>query len=276
MYTTAGRLLLPPLQLGACAAFMAADGAWRLIVVGTDGCLRLWDLQKLLLVIEASVLPLLSKPGGPVDGAPVPVLLLLTRDRIVLSVAYQAGHVEAAHSGSMVTGTVVAVRLASSGAPVAVLSDCSAYILHLGLRSWLKVMDTGHAASAFASSLPAPVSGGRPDMLRVLAPLHSRFLPVLFQHWFCAGDLGRLHAQASAVRPPDPAGRFAALCAGPARLAAESRAHLEANVAAALTLESPQEYRRWLLTYVRFLAGARCKAGAAILFSSCCVHWKGP
>lgn len=84
---------------------------------------------------------------------------------------------------------------------------------------------------------------------------------------FCAGDLGRLHAQASAVRPPEPAGRLAALCAGPSRVAAESRAHLEANVAAALMLESPQEYRRWLLTYVRFLAGARCTTGAAKLCS---------
>ena len=39
------------------------------------------------------------------------------------------------------------------------------------------------------------------------------------------------------------------------RAAGESRGHLEANVAAALALESPQEYRRWLLTYARFLSG---------------------
>ena len=33
------------------------------------------------------------------------------------------------------------------------------------------------------------------------------------------------------------------------------RAHLEANMAAALLLRSPSEYRRWLLCYVCHLAG---------------------
>lgn len=78
VYTTAGRLLLPPLHLGACAAFMATDGAWRLLVVGTDGCLRLWNLQELLLEVEASVLPLLNKPGARAEGALVPVRLLVS------------------------------------------------------------------------------------------------------------------------------------------------------------------------------------------------------
>lgn len=54
---------------------------------------------------------------------------------------------------------------------MAVLSDCSAYFLHLGLRSWLKATDSGHAASAFASSLAGPVSGVGLDVLRVPAVL---------------------------------------------------------------------------------------------------------
>ena len=53
---------------------------------------------------------------------------------------------------------------------------------------------------------------------------------------------------------------LAALTAAPARSAADSRGHLEANMAAALALESPQEYRRWLLTYARFLSGAAAVA----------------
>jgi hypothetical protein len=73
-------------------------------------------------------------------------------------------------------------------------------------------------------------------------------------HPACAGDLDRLQAQAAAVRPVDPAARLAA--AASASWAADTRAHLESNVAAALALESPKEYRRWLLTYVRHLAGA--------------------
>ena len=57
---------------------MATDGAWRLLVVGTDGCLRLWNLQKLFLEIETSVLPLLNKPWGQAEGALVPVRLLVS------------------------------------------------------------------------------------------------------------------------------------------------------------------------------------------------------
>ncbi len=65
----AGRLLLPALHLGACAAFMATDGGWRLLVVTVDGALRLWDLQKQAVEVEASILPLLSGPAGCVEGA---------------------------------------------------------------------------------------------------------------------------------------------------------------------------------------------------------------
>ncbi len=49
---------------------------------------------------------------------------------------------------------------------------------------------------------------------------------------------------------------------------AASRAHLEANMAAALALQSPAEYRRWLLTYARFLSGGaalQLACGAALL-----------
>ncbi len=80
--------MLPPLHLGACAAFMATDDAWRLLVVASDGCLRLWNLQKLFLVMEASVLPLLSRPGGQVEGAPVPVLLPFSHTCLPLTMVH--------------------------------------------------------------------------------------------------------------------------------------------------------------------------------------------
>ena len=92
-------------------------------------------------------------------------------------------------------GTVVAVRLSRSGAPVAVLSDCSAYFLHLGLRSWLKATDSGHAASAFASSLPAPVSGGDVHVLRVPTALQG--LPFALSQGSCLCSSGLLFAQAT-------------------------------------------------------------------------------
>lgn len=46
------------------------------------------------------------------------------------------------------------------------------------------------------------------------------------------------------------------LAGGAAAGGAAGRAHLEANMAAALALQSPAEYKRWLITYVRHLSGA--------------------
>ena len=69
VFTPAGRRLLPSLHLGARPVFMSADGAWRLLAVAANGDLRLWDLQKLTLVVEASVLPLLSMQSRHVEGA---------------------------------------------------------------------------------------------------------------------------------------------------------------------------------------------------------------
>jgi len=71
------------------------------------------------------------------------------------------------------------------------------------------------------------------------------------------GELGKLQSAAARARGGSESGvMLAALTAAPARSTADSRGHLEANMAAALALESPQEYRRWLLTYARFLSGA--------------------
>ncbi len=70
------------------------------------------------------------------------------------------------------------------------------------------------------------------------------------------GELGRLQSAAARARGGSESdAMLAALTAAPARSAADSRGHLESNMAAALALESPQEYRRWLLTYARFLSG---------------------
>ena len=72
-----------------------------------------------------------------------------------------------------------------------------------------------------------------------------------------AGELGKLQSAAARERGgSESAAMLAALAAAPTRSAADSRGHLETNMAAAQALESPQEYRRWLLTYARFLSGA--------------------
>ena len=69
-----------------------------------------------------------------------------------------------------------------------------------------------------------------------------------------AGELGRIQAEAAAPsRAAMPS--FGRMATDVARNNDDSRRQLEANMAAALALASPQDYRRWLLTYVRHLAG---------------------
>lgn len=70
-----------------------------------------------------------------------------------------------------------------------------------------------------------------------------------------SGDLGRVQQQASSSRRGLPAasllGSSGVLRAG----LGQGRGHLEANMAAALALQSAQEYKRWLSTYASHLAG---------------------
>ncbi len=89
-----------------------------------------------------------------------------------------------------------------------------------------------------------------------------------------AGDLSQVQGQALANSGSPLASGVGSLAAGRSSNAEVDRGHLEANMAAALLLQSPQEYRRWLLTYVRHLAGvapAPLSAGY-VQCSHDCVH----
>ena len=70
----------------------------------------------------------------------------------------------------------------------------------------------------------------------------------------CTGELGRLQAEAAGAHSGMHSVK-ATLQAGPRRAVVESRGHLEANMASALALQSPSEWRRWLLSYAHHLAG---------------------
>ena len=61
--------MLPAIKLGGPAAFLAADGDWRLLAVGADGGLRLWDLRRRTLELEASLEPLLAGAPPSLAGA---------------------------------------------------------------------------------------------------------------------------------------------------------------------------------------------------------------
>ncbi|KAJ9507589.1 hypothetical protein QJQ45_019230, partial [Haematococcus lacustris] len=183
IHSPAGRRLFPPIQLGCAAAFMACDGGSRLLVLGTDARLRVWDVRQAAGQLDVSVAPLLTNPACK----------------------------------------VAVVRLAATGAPVVVLRNHHAYTFHTHMACWMRIADDSAPASQFHSAMAAT-----------------------------HGDLGRAQADVAAARRPGDV--LAAARQAPDVLHRSARAHLEANVAAALALRSGPEWRRWLLTYVRQLA----------------------
>ena len=70
-----------------------------------------------------------------------------------------------------------------------------------------------------------------------------------------SGDLGRVQQQASSSRRGLPAASLLGSSGGLRAGLGQGRGHLEANMAAALALQSAQEYKRWLSTYASHLAG---------------------
>lgn len=70
-----------------------------------------------------------------------------------------------------------------------------------------------------------------------------------------SGDLGRVQQQASTSRRGLPAASLLGSSGGLRAGLGQGRGHLEANMAAALALQSAEEYKRWLSTYASHLAG---------------------
>ncbi|KAL7115983.1 hypothetical protein ACP275_04G215200 [Erythranthe tilingii] len=122
------------------------------------------------------------------------------------------------------TGTikVISVKLSKSGSPLVVLATRHAYLFDSSLMCWLRVADDCFPASNFASSW-------------TLGSTHG-------------GELASLQVD---VR------KFLARKPGWTRVTddgVQTRGHLEAQLASALSLNSPNEYRQSLLSYIRFLA----------------------
>ncbi|KAL0436310.1 UNVERIFIED_CONTAM: protein HIRA [Sesamum radiatum] len=117
---------------------------------------------------------------------------------------------------------VISAKLSKSGSPLVVLATRHAYLFDTSLMCWLRVADDCFPASNFSSSW-------------TLGSAHD-------------GELAALQVD---VR------KFLARKPGWSRVTddgVQTRAHLEAQLASALALNSPNEYRQCLLSYVRFLA----------------------
>ncbi|OAY81947.1 Protein HIRA [Ananas comosus] len=109
-----------------------------------------------------------------------------------------------------------------SGSPLVVLATRHAFLFDMSLKCWLRIADDCFPGSNYASSFS-------------LSSTQS-------------GELGKLQVDV---------GKFMARKPSWSRVTddgVQTRAHLETQLAAALALKSPQEYRQCLLSYIRFLA----------------------
>ncbi|XP_057806157.1 protein HIRA isoform X2 [Salvia miltiorrhiza] len=120
------------------------------------------------------------------------------------------------------TVKVISAKLSKSGSPLVVLATRHAYLFDMSLKCWLRVVDDCFPASNFSSSWTlGSALGGELAALQVDVRKYLARKP----GWSRVTDDGM-----------------------------QTRAHLEAQLASALALNSPNEYRQCLLSYVRFLA----------------------
>ncbi|KAK9726979.1 hypothetical protein RND81_05G250000 [Saponaria officinalis] len=117
---------------------------------------------------------------------------------------------------------IIHAKLSKCGSPLVILATRHAFLFDLSLKCWLRVADDSFPGSNFASSwnLGSSQSGElaalQVDVRKFLARKPS---------WSRVADDGM-----------------------------QTRAHLEAQLASALALKSPNEYLQCLLSYVRYLA----------------------
>ncbi|KAE8682443.1 Protein HIRA [Hibiscus syriacus] len=127
-------------------------------------------------------------------------------------------------SSSSPKGTikVISAKLSKSGYPLIVLATRHAFLFDMSLMCWLRVADDCFPASNFASSWSlGSIQTGELAALQVDVRKYLARKP----GWSRVTDDG-----------------------------VQTRAHLEAQLASSLALESPNEYRQGLLSYIRFLA----------------------
>lgn len=117
---------------------------------------------------------------------------------------------------------VISAKFSRSGSPLVVLATRHAFLFDMNLMCWLRIVDDCFPGSNFASSFS-------------LSSIHS-------------GELGNLQVDI---------GKYVARKPSWSRVTddgVQTRAHLETQLASTLALESANEYRQCLLSYVRFLA----------------------
>uniref|UniRef100_UPI00358E990C protein HIRA-like isoform X2 n=1 Tax=Myxine glutinosa TaxID=7769 RepID=UPI00358E990C len=131
-------------------------------------------------------------------------------------------------TGSDVSVTRIVVT--NQGMPLVTLNTGRSYSYSTSLAAWMQVCDPQNP-------------------LTLVSDLQSNLLTQHALH--CAGPLASLQSQGGSGGRQQ-ASRLASF--GPKLRGAATLIHLEGQVAAALSLHSPSEYRFWLLSYARYLA----------------------
>ncbi|XP_068649440.1 protein HIRA-like isoform X2 [Aristolochia californica] len=135
---------------------------------------------------------------------------------------------------------VISARFSRSGLPLIVLSTRHAFLFDTSLKCWLRIADDCFPASNFTSSWNLGSSQN--------------------------GELAALQVDV---------GKFLARKPGWSRVTddgVQTHSHLEAQLASALALKSPNEYRQCLLSYIRFLA----REGDESRLRELCEEFLGP
>ncbi|XP_052203164.1 protein HIRA isoform X2 [Diospyros lotus] len=117
---------------------------------------------------------------------------------------------------------IITAKLSKSGFPLVVLATRHAFLFDMNLMCWLRVADDSFPGSNFSSSWN--LGSNQSSELAALQVDVRKFL-ARKPGWSRVTDDG-----------------------------VQTRAHLEAQLASALALKSPNDYRQCLLSYIRFLA----------------------
>lgn len=191
VYTKAGRRAMPSMMVGSAPVFMDCTEKSWLLLLTRHGALYMWDCMESRCLLKESVLPLLA-------------LYVDSPDKGVIR--------------------IVSIRISRSGAPLVVLANRHAFLFHMDMQCWERVVDDHFHASSFFSSLPGTSSAGDSELASLQAAAAGA--SISNRKW------NRAMNEDKSI----------------------SRAHLESQMASAVALKSPQDYQTLLLAYARFLA----------------------
>lgn len=291
LYSPAGRRLGGALKLGAGLARLACNGDWLLLCLTTSGRLKLLDVREQRSMLSTTLMPLLEdgSQGWQAAAAALRGGLQVVQCSRLDNILIFSNLPHVLHFGAPETlllppqyqpltawpptppPAVLDLRLSRQGWPLLTLSGHRAFVYHPGLEEWMCCVEEAYSGSPYLSTMPLQGQGGSQGALWERGSprwrrggTHARelFTPLApaLAHPCCvvccaAGELAGLQAGAVAGRGVGAGVARRLLAAKPSQQQ-QSRALLESNLAAALCLRSPQEYRRWLGAYAQLLSGA--------------------